>query len=104
MRPLMAGPGWGNVNTIDAAWLAKQAKAQGVKCYMRELSVHVRRPAGPEGACVCAGSHVCVRGCVWGSRGGSWICVGGQGAKGPSPHREMSCTSSLTPRGKLVSW
>jgi len=39
--PKLAGPGWGNVNTIDAAWLAMQAKAPGVRCYMRELSVHV---------------------------------------------------------------
>jgi hypothetical protein len=38
---MLAGPGWGNVNTIDAAWLAMQAKAPGVRCYMRELSVHV---------------------------------------------------------------
>ena len=38
--PKLAGPGWGNVNTIDAAWLATQAKAPGARCYMRELSVH----------------------------------------------------------------
>jgi hypothetical protein len=39
---VLAGPGWGNVNTIDAKWMAMQAKMEGVKCYMRELSVHVR--------------------------------------------------------------
>lgn len=39
--PKLSGPGWGNVNTIDASWLAMQAKAPGVRCYMRELSVHV---------------------------------------------------------------
>ncbi|GBF97376.1 hypothetical protein Rsub_11023 [Raphidocelis subcapitata] len=38
--PKLSGPGWGNVNTIDAAWLATQAKAPGARCYMRELSVH----------------------------------------------------------------
>jgi hypothetical protein len=40
-KPILAGPGWGNVNTIDASWLATQAKAPGARCYMRELSVHV---------------------------------------------------------------
>lgn len=40
-QPKLSGPGWGNVNTIDAAWLAMQAKAPGARCYMRELSVHV---------------------------------------------------------------
>jgi hypothetical protein len=39
--PKLSGPGWGNVNTIDASWLATQAKAPGARCYMRELSVHV---------------------------------------------------------------
>lgn len=39
-NPVLAGPGWGNVNTIDAKWMAMQAKMEGVKCYMRELSVH----------------------------------------------------------------
>lgn len=49
-KPKLAGPGWGNVNTIDAAWLATQAKAPGMRCYMRELSVHVRRERREGGA------------------------------------------------------
>jgi len=40
-KPMMAGPGWGNVNTIDAKWVASMAKADGATCYMRELSMHV---------------------------------------------------------------
>ncbi|KAI8474854.1 MAG: hypothetical protein J3K34DRAFT_406796 [Monoraphidium minutum] len=39
-KPKLAGPGWGNVNTIDATWLVQQAKAPGARCYMRELSIH----------------------------------------------------------------
>ncbi len=40
-KPMLAGPGWGNVNTIDAKWVAAMAKTQDAKCYMRELSIHV---------------------------------------------------------------
>ncbi|KIY93569.1 hypothetical protein MNEG_14394 [Monoraphidium neglectum] len=39
-NPMLSGPGWGNVNTIDAKWLSKHARMKGAKCYMRELSVH----------------------------------------------------------------
>jgi hypothetical protein len=53
--PKLAGPGWGNVNTIDAGWMAMQAKAAGARCYMRELSVHVSgAPADDLLFCACA--------------------------------------------------
>lgn len=55
--PKLAGPGWGNVNTIDAAWLAMQAKAAGARCYMRELSVHVRLCVLPLSVCVLSLGH-----------------------------------------------
>lgn len=36
--PLLAGPGWGNVNTIDASWL--QRILNKGRCYLRESSIH----------------------------------------------------------------
>jgi hypothetical protein len=38
---MLSGPGWGNVNTIDAKWVAQMTKYDGMKCYMREMNVHV---------------------------------------------------------------
>ena len=32
------GPGWGNVNTIEAAWVEQLTKKG--RCYLRELAVH----------------------------------------------------------------
>lgn len=38
----LAGPGWGNVNTIDAKWFQQHVNMPDAKCYLRELTVHVR--------------------------------------------------------------
>jgi hypothetical protein len=45
-KPILSGPGWGNVNTIDAKWVAQMTKYDGMKCYMREMNVHVSLKEG----------------------------------------------------------
>jgi hypothetical protein len=39
-KPLLAGPGWGNVNTQDPKWFARILHDDVDRCYNREAAVH----------------------------------------------------------------
>ena len=66
-RAKLSGPGWGNVNTIDAKWFQQHANMPDAKCYLRELTVHVSA-AFVVSLCVVVG---------W--IGGDARCAGGDG-------------------------
>lgn len=44
-RPLLSGPGWGNVNTQDPKWLAEIA-TRGKGCYLKEVLQLLGMPVG----------------------------------------------------------
>ena len=39
-KPLLAGPGWGNVNTQDVKWFSRILNDDVDKCYNREAAIH----------------------------------------------------------------